>query len=391
MTRLYDRLLTDGCAPLQLSRLGDFGAQLADRWLTEAEQLSRANGEAVTVDAIRQAISVSEPTAMDRFDLAHLRGAKVIVADEVADYINDLGDGGDLADLVTTVAPPFDRFFIEMHPRAGRLVGFAPLHAAGVLCSRAEFLDDHDKPVLIPLHETYRALTRGQSLPGAAAAAAEIPIRWLLSCLLILEPSKRAAYGPVGQAWYPLDESGRLIRLDDGHVVGFDSLPRFPDGWYEPAFFRALWDRLAPMLMPALFAISLMHCKNVELRTVDPPPALSKKHARKSGAPLTRYHVLEITPMRRILDSEGGARTRGMGQALHICRGHFKTYTPEAPLFGKHVGAYWWNDRAQGERRRGTVTTDYQISATPHLAMTGAPPADDSIGAAPTDEPGPAG
>ena len=127
-------------------------------------------------------------------------------------------------------------------------------------------------------------------------------------------------------------------------------------------FERDLVLSLDNQLMPALFAISLMHCKNVRVEQVDPPPALSRKAARRGGRPLVRYHVLEIGPMRRILDGEGAARTNGLGHALHICRGHFKTFTEEAPLFGKHVGAYWWHDVARGSPRQGVVASDYQVT-----------------------------
>jgi hypothetical protein len=65
--------------------------------------------------------------------------------------------------------------------------------------------------------------------------------------------------------------------------------------------------------------------------------------------------------MRQILDTEGGAQTNGLRSALHICRGHFKSYTEDAPLFGKHTGTYWWADRVRGDRSRGRVEKDYAV------------------------------
>jgi hypothetical protein len=108
-------------------------------------------------------------------------------------------------------------------------------------------------------------------------------------------------------------------------------------------------------------AISFMHCKNVDVRPVDPPERLSRRHERKHGHPLTRYHVLDIQPMRRILDTEGEAQTQGLGHALHICRGHFKTFTAEAPLFGKRVGTYWWEAQVRGKAEEGVVGKDYRV------------------------------
>lgn len=64
--------------------------------------------------------------------------------------------------------------------------------------------------------------------------------------------------------------------------------------------------------------------------------------------------------MRQILDTEGEAQSKGLGHALHICRGHFKTFT-EASLFGKHTGTYWWESQARGKTARGVVEKDYRI------------------------------
>jgi len=104
-----------------------------------------------------------------------------------------------------------------------------------------------------------------------------------------------------------------------------------------------------------VFGLSLVNCKNVVVSEVTPPERLSRKHARKRGEPLTSYYVLDIEPMRRILDSEGEAQTKGLGHALHVCRGHFKTCTEDSPLFGKRVGTYWWASQVRGKAEEGVV------------------------------------
>jgi len=118
---------------------------------------------------------------------------------------------------------------------------------------------------------------------------------------------------------------------------------------------------LARPLGAALLTISFMHCKNVDVLEVDPPVKLSRKHLRKHGVPLTTYRVLEIDPMRRILSHDGQAESAGLRQALHICRGHFKTFTEEAPLFGRHTGIYWWAEQLRGDPRQGVALKDYRI------------------------------
>jgi hypothetical protein len=60
-----------------------------------------------------------------------------------------------------------------------------------------------------------------------------------------------------------------------------------------------------------------MHCRNVEMREVAPPEMLARKAWKQHGHALTCSHVLDIEPMRRVLDTEGEAETKGLGHALH--------------------------------------------------------------------------
>jgi hypothetical protein len=55
-------------------------------------------------------------------------------------------------------------------------------------------------------------------------------------------------------------------------------------------------------------------------------------------------------------DSKGAWTNR-----VHLCRGHFATYTDQAPLFGKYVGRFWIPPHARGDRARGIVIKDYEV------------------------------
>jgi hypothetical protein len=46
---------------------------------------------------------------------------------------------------------------------------------------------------------------------------------------------------------------------------------------------------------------------------------------------------------------------------VHLCRGHFKTYTDDNPLFGKHVGKYYWQPSIRGKNKKGIVAKDYSL------------------------------
>lgn len=49
------------------------------------------------------------------------------------------------------------------------------------------------------------------------------------------------------------------------------------------------------------------------------------------------------------------------GIALHTVRGHFATYTADAPLFGKLVGTYLKRATIRGSDRHGEVIKDYEV------------------------------
>jgi hypothetical protein len=116
-------------------------------------------------------------------------------------------------------------------------------------------------------------------------------------------------------------------------------------------------------VFPALLTISFLHCKNVEIHAIIPPEKLSKRHHKKHGRDLVRYHVLDIKPLRRLLDRHRAGSKEDLRRALHICRGHFKTFTPDAPLWGRHIGTYWWAPHVRGSKSAGVVLKDYRVSA----------------------------
>jgi len=117
---------------------------------------------------------------------------------------------------------------------------------------------------------------------------------------------------------------------------------------------------------PFYLALSFLHCKNVQMKTTDlKGTPLAKSRVKKHGVPgALKFHILEIDAITKILNEMGRAGSEGLKHALHICRGHFKTYTEDAPLFGKHVGTYWWDNRVRGTSERGISIKDYSITRT---------------------------
>jgi hypothetical protein len=118
------------------------------------------------------------------------------------------------------------------------------------------------------------------------------------------------------------------------------------------------------ILYPALLTHSLLNCRNVETETKAPPAKLSKRHQRKRGRPMVTFKTLKVNPMGRRSSGGGGGGGVDLGggqTALHIVRGHFKTYTADRPLLGKHVGTYWWSANVRGSIDNGVVVKDYEV------------------------------
>jgi hypothetical protein len=182
--------------------------------------------------------------------------------------------------------------------------------------------------------------------------------RWLLCLDTFLEITPWLTAGPVTHHLVGLAEDGTWFRHADGDTYFGAGLAKM-----EPKPPKALahhdTEAMLGYVLPVLFALSLMHCRNVEIRTVEPDPEASRAHRRRHHHRLVRYQVLDIEPMRRILDRAGAADpgAGGLRRALTICRGHFKTFTPDAPLFGRHTGH-------TGGRRTSAATPTPASSST---------------------------
>lgn len=111
-------------------------------------------------------------------------------------------------------------------------------------------------------------------------------------------------------------------------------------------------------------ALMLLNCKNIVSEDNLPPEKLNRKRNKNGKQELFTYKTLKL-----VLPTESknigkeylpsGAKVR-----IHLCRGHFKKYTKEAPLFGRYTGLYWWEPHIRGDKNEGMVIKDYKITTT---------------------------
>jgi hypothetical protein len=138
----------------------------------------------------------------------------------------------------------------------------------------------------------------------------------------------------------------------------------------DPAHLEIRRSGASAYLHVPLLATCFLHCNNVRVTDVVPPPKLARAQERKYGVPKVTFKTLDIQPMRRVLDDHGGvARGHTAQQAMHTVRGHFKHFD-DHPLFGKHRGVFWWPMSLRGTSDAGITAKSYEVSPGEGMAST---------------------
>lgn len=184
------------------------------------------------------------------------------------------------------------------------------------------------------------------------ALAEGLVCKWICIWQVWAEPlNKRVLVPFVSYAFY-LDQNGQIISdLGLAHVLNITS--EIPEDVLNHAFADVL---------PFLFALSLTHCRNVELVEREVPPPVAKARKEK-GIPELKYRQIIIKPMggKRFVDKNKPMSNHNGMLPLHWVRAHFKTYTAERPLMGRHVGTYFWHMSARGNQMHGEIVKEYKV------------------------------
>lgn len=302
MSRLYDRIVTAGAVPP--------GRQILDE---------------------------------DQTILQDIDGLEVVVLDNVADYyfqtyrprtvcIRDFPN----------IAPPFDRFFMEFRvpPTLSQLWNWGSDHC-GVFFSVVGATDEWGAA----------AIEKAESL--------EVPLdgaHWWTQGVAFAGRGAGRPIGPVAIWWMTADRSGYPIGLT-GMLTGWG--PRYFAEYQDQV--QMLSDLTDSFLFPCLLALSFMHCKNVVITDNQPSRADRRRAEHHGGRPVVTFKTLNIRPMQTILKHEGQIEHTGLKKALHICRGHFATYSEERPLFGRVSGTFWKPMHLRGSAKEGAVVKDYDV------------------------------
>lgn len=335
-----------------------------------------------------------------------LDDATVVWAENSAAYFYETADKHwDLVEDFPTLAPPFKNLFIEHQaPKGGDgpktvklgqweaplfdkalrehpwMLSQAPRNSKAGYGTRWGFLLcslDLEKEIEAPLgpelvvnpSRSLASIRRSlQGQPPAVRERRRGSLRWVVDAVSFHGSDGPAPVGPLFWWRMGLDGSGRIMDMEAISQRDYGPGPGLSAAYAgeSAAFFKEPWftATVSGILLPSLFTISLMNCKNVSLAAQSPDGRLSRQMGSSYGRGLTEYHLIELDSMKASLSS-AGAGSDGLSHALHLCRGHFKSFGGDkGKLFGKHEGTYWWPQHARGSSERGTITKEYTVAAS---------------------------
>lgn len=203
---------------------------------------------------------------------------------------------------------------------------------------------------------------------------------------------------PLGSLMLHLDGEGRLETVpgeDGGYAAlvqgrwfgcwqGFPAVPHGSDAFAPDAVLsRLAEEELVRIVLPHLWACSLLHCRNVSLDDGAQdgiPRQLRRLEERQGLEPRARYKILHVKvpgeKRPRPLASLAEPGQHGMIR-YHSVRAHQITFTPEAPAFGKPwgVGTFLVGPGWRGNPKRGIVKKEYDLHPAEGPEHPGSAPA----------------
>lgn len=177
---------------------------------------------------------------------------------------------------------------------------------------------------------------------------------WTCVVTMLVEEQKGLVFGPLGCCVLAVGSSGTPLYLTRPSLH-FGQAPECQMLSFEDLHV------IEEAMNPLLLAISFLHCRNVEMKQHAPDGPRKKRYLACHGIEPVRFWTLEIQAMQEVLRREGGMGVgTGLQHALHICRGHFRTYQDRG-LFGKYKGTFWVPMHLRGTTEEGVVRKDYRI------------------------------
>jgi hypothetical protein len=304
----------------------------------------------------RNVFPVTSPTFLPsqtlKSFLADRKEIKLFEISNVAKIINSRFRGADFG-TIPNLAPPFLKMWIEYSSsfRMTRKMHFKKL--ASLVFSGAITYEEFRAAKMSDVPDEWKKDVKA----GVYINSIRMSDFWLLNCFGFIRGKVSDDLKSRSEFFCQIKVSpdGKL-REDFSQTIKLETDIEL-EGVYSSFYLQA---DVIRVIYKFFYAIGLLHCKNIVTEEVGGKRETVKRRHRNKG---TRHHVLKIIPMKKVKAyQEKGASSLSKGDvSLHVRRGHFKTYTPEAPLFGVHSGTFWWEAHTAGKAEHGIVTKDYQI------------------------------
>lgn len=175
-----------------------------------------------------------------------------------------------------------------------------------------------------------------------------------IDCIVFIETKINNIIDIIGYLQYDIDNNGNIIK---GSMAA-----KINDKYAE---INKIKDLFKEFVMPYFFSLIFMNCKNVEVIKKEISLKLQKSRIKRGKTPFIKFNTIIIDPMRKIIEKETPVGRKELNRALHICRGHFATYLPDAPLFGRVTGTFWRPMHSRGNLMEGIVIKNYEIKSPP--------------------------
>lgn len=118
---------------------------------------------------------------------------------------------------------------------------------------------------------------------------------------------------------------------------------------------------VAEACRPGFIALGLMNCRNVKIgEPVTPKIAPNHLKKMKGRIPRLSFRTIRL-PLPASASASAKAAVTQDVMPFHMVRGHFKTYTEDAPLMGRLTGTYWWGWHSRGKKANGIARRDYEV------------------------------
>lgn len=287
-----------------------------------------------------------------------LKSPRLILDDIAEMYATHPNQSWDCSTDIPNWAPPWKHFFAEWEfPERWVMPQGEVMKESfqqGLTCLVLQVTDDNvrDRDMWSRFLSLYANFNH-DGLRGKQVDMLELldGARWILACELWMSANARPILGlPVwpGVVYLSsIDPKGKLLK-------NFQVGPAIQMPGYDAG------NMMTPLHVLGL-GLSFCNCKNVEVGDVT-IPGIKSTSRRDTERPTYKYHVLNVRPMKKILNATQAETGSDFKRAMHICRGHFSRYGEDKPLFGKYVGDFWIPDHVRGSAKLGTVDKDYKAA-----------------------------